>query len=120
MLEADDMPQAVSRRRLIPEASFAKQRSVCTQSGTGQVSLPVLRCSLFFIIPPMLLTHLHLSSAHVRRRRRRKKKTKKKKQEEEKEKKKKKKTAVAQWLRYCATNRKVAGSIPDDVIGIFH
>jgi hypothetical protein len=28
-------------------------------------------------------------------------------------------TAVAQWLRYCATNRKVAGSIPD-VIGIFH
>jgi hypothetical protein len=29
-------------------------------------------------------------------------------------------TAVAQWLRYCATNRKVAVSIPDDVIGIFH
>ena len=28
-------------------------------------------------------------------------------------------TAVAQWLRYCATNRKVAGSIPD-VTGIFH
>jgi hypothetical protein len=28
--------------------------------------------------------------------------------------------AVAQWLRYCATNRKVAGSIPDGVIGIFH
>jgi hypothetical protein len=27
---------------------------------------------------------------------------------------------VAQWLRYSATNRKVAGSIPDDVIGIFH
>jgi hypothetical protein len=25
-------------------------------------------------------------------------------------------TAVAQWLRYCATNRKVAGSIPDGVI----
>ena len=24
-----------------------------------------------------------------------------------------------QWLRCCATNRKVAGSIPDDVIGIF-
>jgi hypothetical protein len=24
---------------------------------------------------------------------------------------------VAQWLRYCATNRKVAGSIPDDAIG---
>ena len=29
-------------------------------------------------------------------------------------------TAVAQWLRRCATNRKVAGSIPDCVIGIFH
>jgi len=29
-------------------------------------------------------------------------------------------TAVAQWLRLCATNRKVAGSIPDGVIGIFH
>ena len=28
-------------------------------------------------------------------------------------------TAVAHWLRRCATNRKVAGSIPD-VIGIFH
>jgi hypothetical protein len=28
-------------------------------------------------------------------------------------------TAVAQWSRYCATNRKVAGSIPDGVIGIF-
>jgi hypothetical protein len=27
---------------------------------------------------------------------------------------------VAQWLRYCATNRKVTGSIPDGVIGIFH
>jgi len=27
---------------------------------------------------------------------------------------------VAQWLRYCATNRKVAGSIPAGVIGIFH
>jgi hypothetical protein len=27
---------------------------------------------------------------------------------------------VAQWLRYCAANRKVAVSIPDDVIGIFH
>jgi len=24
------------------------------------------------------------------------------------------------WLRCCATNRKVAGSIPDGVIGIFH
>jgi hypothetical protein len=23
---------------------------------------------------------------------------------------------MAQWLRYCATNRKVAGSIPDGVI----
>ena len=29
-------------------------------------------------------------------------------------------TVVAQWLRCCATNRKVAGSIPDGVIGIFH
>ena len=29
-------------------------------------------------------------------------------------------TAVAQWLRCCSTNRKVAGSIPSDVIGIFH
>ena len=29
-------------------------------------------------------------------------------------------TAVAQWLRYCATNRKFAGSIPAGVIGIFH
>jgi len=28
-------------------------------------------------------------------------------------------TAVAQWPRCCATNRKVAGSIPDGVIGIF-
>jgi len=24
------------------------------------------------------------------------------------------------WLRHCATSRKVAGSIPDSVIGIFH
>jgi hypothetical protein len=24
------------------------------------------------------------------------------------------------WLRHCATSRKVAGSIPDDVIGILH
>ena len=24
------------------------------------------------------------------------------------------------WLRHCATSRKVAGSIPDNVIGIFH
>jgi hypothetical protein len=29
-------------------------------------------------------------------------------------------TVVAQWLRCCATNRKVVGSIPDGVIGIFH
>ena len=29
-------------------------------------------------------------------------------------------TAVAQWLRCCATNRKVASSIPAVVIGIFH
>jgi len=29
-------------------------------------------------------------------------------------------TAVAQWLGRCATNRKVAGSIPDCVIEIFH
>jgi hypothetical protein len=29
-------------------------------------------------------------------------------------------TAVEQWLRYCATNRKVAGSIPDGVTGILH
>jgi hypothetical protein len=28
--------------------------------------------------------------------------------------------AVAQWLRHCGTNRQVAGSIPDGVIGIFH
>jgi hypothetical protein len=27
--------------------------------------------------------------------------------------------AVAQWLRHCATNRKVAGLIPDGVIGVF-
>ena len=29
-------------------------------------------------------------------------------------------TAVAQWLRCCDTNRKVAGSIPDGVIEILH
>jgi len=29
-------------------------------------------------------------------------------------------TAAAQWLRCCATNRKVDGSIPAGVIGIFH
>ena len=28
--------------------------------------------------------------------------------------------AVAQWLRCCATNRKVAVSIPAGVIEIFH
>jgi len=28
-------------------------------------------------------------------------------------------TAVAQWLRCCATNRKVAGSIPAGVCGFF-
>jgi hypothetical protein len=28
-------------------------------------------------------------------------------------------TAVAQWLRYCATYQKVAGSIPDGVMEIF-
>ena len=31
-----------------------------------------------------------------------------------------KETAVAQWLRCCATNRKIAGSIPVGVTGIFH
>ena len=29
-------------------------------------------------------------------------------------------TAVAQWLRCCATDRKVGGSIPAGVSGIFH
>jgi len=29
-------------------------------------------------------------------------------------------TAVAQWLRCRATNRKADGSIPEGVIGIFH
>ena len=29
-------------------------------------------------------------------------------------------TAVAKWLRYCVTNRKVAGLIPAGVIGIFY
>jgi hypothetical protein len=29
-------------------------------------------------------------------------------------------TVVAQWLRYCATNRKVVGSIPGGVTGSFH
>ena len=28
-------------------------------------------------------------------------------------------TPVAQWLRYCATNRKAAGSIPASVSGFF-
>jgi hypothetical protein len=27
--------------------------------------------------------------------------------------------AVAQWLRHCATNRKVTGSIPNGVTGFF-
>jgi len=27
---------------------------------------------------------------------------------------------VAEWLRCCATNRKVVGSIPAGAIGIFH
>jgi hypothetical protein len=29
-------------------------------------------------------------------------------------------TAIEQWLWYWATNQKVAGSIPDGSIGIFH
>ena len=29
-------------------------------------------------------------------------------------------TAVAQWLTCCATNRKVAGSIPASVSGLFY
>ena len=29
-------------------------------------------------------------------------------------------TAVAQWLRHCTKNRKVAGSIPAGVVRIFH
>jgi hypothetical protein len=28
-------------------------------------------------------------------------------------------TAVAQWLRYCATNKRVADSIPDGVMEFF-
>jgi hypothetical protein len=28
-------------------------------------------------------------------------------------------SAVAQWLKYCATNWKVTGSMPDGVIGVF-
>jgi hypothetical protein len=28
--------------------------------------------------------------------------------------------SMAQWLRHCATNRKVVGSIPDGVTEIFH
>jgi hypothetical protein len=28
-------------------------------------------------------------------------------------------TTAAQWLRFCATNWKVVGSIPDRVIGFF-
>jgi len=30
------------------------------------------------------------------------------------------KTRWRSWLTHCATSRKVAGSIPDGVIGIFH
>jgi len=29
-------------------------------------------------------------------------------------------TRWRRWLRYCATSRKIAGSIPDGVTGIFH
>ena len=29
-------------------------------------------------------------------------------------------TRWGSWLSHCATSRKVAGSIPDGVIGIFH
>jgi hypothetical protein len=29
-------------------------------------------------------------------------------------------TRRCSWLRHCAANRKVAGSIPDGVTGIFH
>ena len=29
-------------------------------------------------------------------------------------------TRRCSWLRHCATSRKVAGSIPDGVTGIFH
>ena len=29
-------------------------------------------------------------------------------------------TRCSRWLRHCATSRKVAGSIPDGVIDIFH
>jgi len=28
-------------------------------------------------------------------------------------------TAVAQWLKYCATDRKIAGSIPAGVLKLF-
>jgi hypothetical protein len=28
--------------------------------------------------------------------------------------------ALAQWLRHCATNRKVARSVPEGVIGMFY
>jgi len=28
--------------------------------------------------------------------------------------------AVVSWLRHCATSRKVSGSIPDGVSGMFH
>ena len=29
-------------------------------------------------------------------------------------------TRLRSWLRHCATSQKVAGLIPDDVVGIFH
>ena len=29
-------------------------------------------------------------------------------------------TGLRSWLRHCATSRKVVGSIPDGVTGIFH
>jgi len=29
-------------------------------------------------------------------------------------------TRWSSWLRHCATSRKVTGSIPDGLIGIFH
>jgi hypothetical protein len=28
--------------------------------------------------------------------------------------------SLSSWLRYCATSRKVAGSIPDEVFGFFN
>jgi len=29
-------------------------------------------------------------------------------------------SSMNSWLRHCATSRKVAGSIPDNVTGLFH